>query len=313
MFWQCLLRLRSCFLFCGRWLIAMMILNWTLDLVSRLPLLFLGILFVLVSKWAFDRFFGQCGSQQATPSGNPAYAVFMGSFLLALGFSLAGAFVMHSDHMSLRALVKAVIEGLLSAGLLWCSILINDRFILYGFKIGKEIHQDRNLGVAYCVAGSTLATGCILNGSFIGYSPGFFREIVDVLGFWLLGQVMLCLTALVYRHFKTYDVHKLIEYDNNVAVGVDYGCLLLSIGIVVRAAVVGAGALSISHEWLLSLLLADLGIGVLFIAYFLIGRYLSGGLDVRTEIEMRKNVALSCLHGGGVIAVALMLAALIQR
>ena len=67
------------------------------------------------------------------------------------------------------------------------------------------------------------------------------------------------------------------------------------------------------HEWGLSLLLVDVGIFVLFLAYFLIGRYLSGGLDVRSEIEMRKNVALSCLQGGGVIAVALMLAALIQR
>lgn len=292
---------------------AMMILNWTLDLVSRLPLLFLGVLFVLVGKWAFDRIFGHVDSRPSQLSGNPAYAVFIGSILLALGFALAGAFAMHSDHQTLSAIAKAGVEGVLSVGLLWCSILINDRFILYEFKIGKEIHQDRNLGVAFCVAGSTLATGCVLNGSFIGYSSGFFREIIDVVAFWMLGQVLFCLAAFVFRRFKTYDVHKLIEYDNNVAVGVDYGCLLLSIGIVVRAGVVDAGAQSVFHEWLLSLLLINLGLLVLFVAYFLIGRYLSGGLNVRTEIEMRKNVALGCLQGAGVIAVAIMLAALIQR
>ena len=76
---------------------------------------------------------------------------------------------------------------------------------------------------------------------------------------------------------------------------------------------VGAGELALSQEWLLSLLLTDVGIFMLFIVYYLIGRYLSNGLDVRAEIEMRKNVALSCLQGGGVLAVALMLAALIQR
>ena len=290
-----------------------MILDWILELIARLPLLFLGILFVLMGKWAFDRYFGPHASQQSAPSDNPAYAVFMGSFLLALGFAMAGSFVMHTDHLSLRSMAKAVIEGFLSVGLLWCSIVINDRFILYGFKISKEIHQDRNLGVAFCVAGSTLATGCVLNGSFIGYSPGFMREIVDVMIFWLLGQVMLCLAAFVFRRWKTYDVHRLIEYDNNVAVGVDYGCLLLAIGIVVRGGVVGAGGGALWNEWVLSLLLADLGIFVLFMVYFLIGRYLSGGLDVRTEIEMRKNVALGCLQGGALIGLAIIMAALIQR
>jgi uncharacterized membrane protein YjfL (UPF0719 family) len=291
----------------------MMILDWILELSSRLPLFVLGIVLIVGAKQAFHRSFASTVKHSADPFRNPAYVVFLGSFLVALGLAVAGSFAMHSDHLSSRSLTKACMEGFLSMILLWCSILINDRFILYGFKIGKEIHQDRNLGVAFCVAGSTLATGCILNGSFIGYSPSFVREIVDVMAFWLLGQVMLCLAAFVFRKWKTYDVHKLIEYDDNVAVGVDFGCLLLAIGIVVRAGVVGAGGQSLLHEWGLSLLLADLGILVLFLAYYLIGRYLSGGLDVRTEIEMRKNVALSCLHGGGVIAVALMLAALIQR
>jgi len=290
-----------------------MILNWIFELSSRLPLFVLGIVFIVGAKQGFHRYFTAIESRTGDPFRNPAYVVFLGSVLVALGFAMAGSFSMHSDHLSSRSLGKACMEGFLSMILLWCSIWINDRFILYGFKISKEIHQDRNLGVAFCVAGSTLATGFILNGSFIGYSPSFFREIVDVTIFWFLGQVMLCLAAFVFRRWKTYDVHKLIEYDDNVAVGVDYGCLLLGIGIVVRAGVVGAGGESIWHEWGLSLLLADLGILVLFLVYFLIGRYLSGGLDVRTEIEMRKNVALSCLQGSGVIAVALMLAALIQR
>lgn len=293
--------------------ILMIILNWTLELVSRLPLLFLGIVFLLASKGAFERFFGPGESSSKTRFNNPAYAVFIGSFLLALGLALTGSFVMHSDHLTLRGCVKAVIEGVLSVGLLGGSILINDRYILYGFKIGKEIHEDKNLGVAFCVAGSTLATGCILNGSFIGFSPGFIRELVDVITFWLIGQVMLCLAAFVFRRAKTYDVHKLIEYDNNVAVGLDFGCFMLSIGIIVRAGVMGAGEQPLFHEWFLSLFLIDLGLLVVFAIYFLIGRYLAARTDIRTEIEMRNNVALACLQGSTVIAAALLMASLLQR
>ena len=287
--------------------------DWIFELSSRFPLFVLGCVYIVLAKKGMHSYFTSVESRTKNPLRNPAYVVLLGSILVALGFAMAGSFSMHSDHLSSRSLAKACTEGFLSMFLLWCSIRINDRFILYGFKISKEIHRDRNLGVAFCVAGSTLATGCILNGSFIGYSPSFLREIVDVIGFWLLGQVMLCLAAFVFRRSKTYDVHKLIEYDDNVAVGVDYGCLLLAIGIVVRAGVVGAGGESVWHDCGLSLVLVNLGIFVLFSAYFLIGRSLSGGLDVRAEIEMRKNVALSCLQGGGVIAIALMLAALIQR
>jgi uncharacterized membrane protein YjfL (UPF0719 family) len=52
--------------------------------------------------------------------------------------------------------------------------------------------------------------------------------LIDMTAFWTLGQCMLCLTAMLYRKLKTYDVHRVIEFDDNAAAGLGFGSMLLS-------------------------------------------------------------------------------------
>jgi uncharacterized membrane protein YjfL (UPF0719 family) len=128
------------------------------------------------------------------------------------------------------------------------SIWVNDRLILYRFSLAREICQDKNLGAAFCLAGSCIACGLILNGVLVGYSKSFAYGLRDIVIFWLLGQAILVIGAFAYQRITKYDVHELIEYDDNVAVGIGFGAFLAGLGIVVRASLVGAGLASLGTD-----------------------------------------------------------------
>ena len=169
--------------------------------------------------------------------------------MFAVAIAIAGTAFGRGQDEGLIRVAKVLVEGTFAIVLLRVSIWVNDRFILSRFCIVKEIHEDKNLGVGFCVAGSCIACGLVLNGALTGFSKDFVHGLIDIVIYWLLGQMALVLGAFVYHRIKKYDVHGLIEYDDNVAVGIGFGAFLASLGLVVRASLVGAGLDSMIQEW----------------------------------------------------------------
>ncbi len=244
---------------------------------------------------------------------NPAYAVAFGGFLLGAGLALAGTFFGGREGGALEAAGKLLIEGVLVVALLRVSILINDRFILHSFSIAKEIGEDRNLGVGFCVAGSSIACGTILNGAMTGYSLDFLHGLRDIALFWTVAQLALVVACAAYRKSMRYDVHRLIEFDDNAAVGLGFGGFLVGMGIVLRSSLVHAGKGTLGAELAISALLALLGAGLLVTVNAVVLRLLFPKTSYQEEVEMNGNLAVAAVAACVTVAAALFLASIVQR
>ena len=244
---------------------------------------------------------------------NPAAGVVVAAYLLAAAIALTGTHFGGGQQETLSAMARIFIEGVAAIILLRLSIWVNDHFILYRFCTMKEIRDDRNLGAAFCVAGSCLACGLILNGALIGFSQNLAFGLRDIAIYWLLGQATLVLGALAYQRTTRYDVHQLIEYDDNIAVGITFGALLISLGLIVRAALIGAGLDSLNEELPRTLLLALLGtLGVLTV-HAVTTLLITTKVNFEDEVEMHGNVAFSIVTASVNVAIAMLLASFLQR
>jgi uncharacterized membrane protein YjfL (UPF0719 family) len=163
------------------------------------------------------------------------------------------------------------------------------------------------------VAGSCIACGLILNGALVGFSKSFVYGLRDIAIFWVLGQVALVFGAFVYHRITKYDVHQLIEYDDNVAVGIGFGAFLGSLGIVVRASLVGAGLDSMTSELPRTLLLGSVGVLGVIAVNAVASLLVTARVSYEEEVEMHGNVAVSVVTAGASLAVAVLLATVIQR
>ena len=244
---------------------------------------------------------------------NPATGVVFGAYIFGVAIALVGTLFGRGQDGTLIAMGKILVEGAVAIVLMRISISVNDRFILHRFCIVKEIREDKNLGVGFCVAGSCIACGLILNGALTGFSKNFTYGVRDIAIFWLLAQVVLVFGSFIYHRIARHDVHQLIEYDDNVAVGIGFGAFLVSLGLVVRASLVGAGLDSMTKELPRTLLLALAGtLGVLAVNA-VASLLVTAKANYEDEVEMHGNVAVSIVTACAVLAAALLLASIIQR
>ncbi len=244
---------------------------------------------------------------------NNAEAVVVGAYLISVALALLGALFGRGDDGTGIAMAKILTEGLLAIGLLRTSIWIHDRLILYRFCIVKEIREDKSLGTGWSVAGSCVGSGLILNGALTGFSQDFTHGLRDIVLLWLLGQMLLVLGAFIYSRLTRYDVHELIEYDNNVAVGIGFGVLLISFGLIIRAAIVFAGVNTILAELTRAIPSALFGIAAVLTINTISARLLTSKLDYEDEVQMHGNIAVSVVTACVTLATAMLLASIIQK
>ncbi len=131
-------------------------------------------------------------------------------------------------------LVKDILDILMYGGiaivLLNLSLLINEKIILRKFSVHDEIIRDQNTGTGVIEAASAVATGLILLGSISGEGGG----VVTALVFWLIGQILIVITSLVYSAILPYDVHAEIELKDNVAAGIGFAGAMVAIANLIR-------------------------------------------------------------------------------
>lgn len=284
-----------------------------MHLLAGLPALGATILLLIVARYVF-----LASAPFKTVPGllddeNPAIGVVFAAYLFGVAIALAGTMFGRGQEDAFVRVGKILVEGVLAIALIRISIWVNDRFILHRFSVVKEIRDDKNLGVGFCVAGSCIACGLILNGALTGFSKGFAYGLRDIVVFWSLGQVAFVFGALVYHRITRYDVHQLIEYDDNVAVGIGFGAFLASLGLVVRAALVGAGLDSLIKELPRTILLALAGVLSVIAVHMMATRLVTGKADYEDEVEMHGNVAVSIVTACASLGAAVLLASVIQR
>ena len=143
-------------------------------------------LFLFIGKKLFDRTTDYDFQEELTKHDNPAFGVMISGFLLGLAIALGGTTYGVGGESAQDAFFSLAIYGLLSIVLMWLSVKINDKLILYKFCIHKEIIEDKNCGTAFVVAGSAVATGFMISGALTGESISFVAGIIGIIVFTFL-------------------------------------------------------------------------------------------------------------------------------
>lgn len=206
-----------------------------------------------------------------------AYVGYFIGLLLSIGSAILG------DSYGLWIdLMDIAIYGLLAILLLNLSVIINDKIILSQFNVKAEIVDQKNIGSGVVEGAMAASTGLIILGAIHGEGFGAGGPIVTALLYWLLGQLIMLITAKVYNIITPYDIHEHIE-KGNVAVGIGFAGALIAIANLIRFALMHD-----FESWTITLqgVAVDVGIGLLFlpIVRFLTDKILLPGQNLTDEI-----------------------------
>ncbi len=169
---------------------------------------------------------------------NPALALGIGGYYLGLVLSIGGAIEGPSSGI-IADLIDLSIYGFLSIILMNLSWSVCDKLILYKFRITDELIRDQNEGAGAVLFGVCVGSGLVIFGSVSGAGGTIWTALL----FWLMGQAMLIIAALVYNLITCYDIHDEIEKDN-VAAGISFAGVLIATGMVV-----GTAAMADFESW----------------------------------------------------------------
>lgn len=226
-------------------------------------LLYLAASFILfmVGKFVYQLFHSKIKvNHELVEKDNFAFSVaYVGYFvglLLAIGSALLG----ESDGLW-NDLMDIGVYGSLAIILLNLSIIINDKIILRHFSVRKEIIDEGNVGTGVVEGAMAVATGLIILGAIHGEGHGEGGPIITATLYWLLGQGLMFVTALVYNLITPYNIHDHIE-KGNVAVGIGFAGALIAIANLIRFALMHD-----FESWIITLedVGIDVGIGLIFL------------------------------------------------
>lgn len=165
---------------------------------------------------------------ELTEKDNFAFAVAHVGYYVGLVLAITSAMIGPSVGLW-EDLINLGIYGVLAIVLLNLSIIINDKIVLRKYSVYKEIIHDRNVGTGVIEGANAIGTGLIILGAVSGEGGSVLTAVI----FWLVGQVLLMLSAYFYAWVVPFDVHAHIERDN-IAVGLGFAGALVAIANLIR-------------------------------------------------------------------------------
>ena len=275
-----------------------------IHIIGSVPFLVVLMAALWLGKLLYDRTTKFSLDHELTNRDNHAVGAQFSLYLLGLMLAIVGT-LQRGVEYNWQPLVEIALLSLLALLLMRVSIWLLDRFILSEFSIDKEMIRDRNVGTGFVVGGACVATGLIINGAAsIPVAEGdFLTWISRILGstliYFVAGQVFLILGAKLYQSLASYDVHGVIEKDDNLAAGLAYGGYLSALGIILRAGTVLLPAGSATDKAILFVVAVLFGALLLFVAGVFANRFMLPEHSLSQEIVEDKNpsagaVAASC-------------------
>ncbi|MCP5110362.1 MAG: DUF350 domain-containing protein [bacterium] len=282
-----------------------------MQIVSSMP--YFAAVFVLAffGKWILDKTTPFNISEELTSHDNPAFGVAFAGYIVGLGIALSGSLPGAAAEDMVGELLSILLYGGTTVVLMRISIYLNDKAILYKFHVNEELVRDKNAGTGFVVAGSAVATGFMLKGVLSGHSETVLLGIRDVVIYFVVGQVILVLGALIFTWLTKYDVHEEIERDDNVAAGMSFGGFLAALGFISGTALTGATSL-ILEESITALVMALFGIVILLAARMIADKVLLPGSPLAKEVAEDQNPAAGAVAAASFLLVAVLFAGSIQ-
>ena len=277
-------------------------------LLTTLTYVSVSFLLFFLGKMAYQLFHPRVKvAYELVENDNLAFAFAHVGYFIGLLLSIGSVMVGESEGL-VNDLIGIGSYGLLSIVLLNLSLIINDKIILSKFELEKEIFNDKNVGTGIVEGANAIATGLVVMGAITGEGFGEAGPIVNVLIYWISGQIILFVTSRIYNLITSYDIHDYIE-KGNAAVAVGYSGAIISIGNLINNA--------LAHDfesWMITF--QDVGFNVIVgfaflpIARFLTDKILLPGQKLTDEIINQEdpNVGASIVEafayvGGSMLIV----------
>lgn len=272
--------------------------------VAALALFFLG-------KFLFDVSTPRIkDDEELTKKDNPAFGILFVGYMLGLAVALAGAFT-HLGSSILDNILDLGTSGLAAIVLMRLSMALGERLILPGLKLDEQIVTERNLGAAFAFAGLLVANGFIIAGVMEGRSDSYLAELLDIGVYWAAGQAFLLAAWFLYRAIARFDVKAYIGARKNAAAGISLCGFFIAVGLVLQAALAGAGS-DLGAELLIALAVGLCGLILLAAARALSAFVLLPKSNEADEISRQGNVAAGAVSALSFVAVAVFFAALVR-
>lgn len=237
---------------------------------------------------------------------NPAFATTMVGYFIGLILAIGSAIIGPSNGLWIDV-VDISVYGMLSIALLTISGFVNDKLILNKFSVEKEIISDRNVGTGVIEGANYVASGLIIFGAVSGESGGLLFGILTAITYWVIGQLIMILTAKFYAAFVKYDVHDEIEKDN-VAAGFAMAGALIGVANLIRFGLMGDFE-SWQDTFLEVGLETVLGLALLPVIRFLTDKVLLPGENLTKEIayQEKHNVGAGLIEAFAYIGGSVLL------
>lgn len=278
------------------------------DIGSRgLPTLAIVLVALWIGKLINDLLTRYKVDEELTGKNNASVGVAMAGYYIGLAIAISGVVMGPESDTIGNDLLGVAIYSLISIVLLNVSAFINDKLILYRFNNESELVNDQNSGTGATMAGSYLATGLIVNAAVSGeVAGGWWKGLLACLIFFVLGQIVLVIAGLWYQRITSYDIHKVIGEDNNVAAGIGFGGFLFAMGYVVRAAMMGA-SVSWSADLVSFVLYVVVALILLTIAQIITDKVFLPKAKISDEIGNQGNIAAAVIAAAIYAAVAFLI------
>ncbi len=200
----------------------------------------LSLIFLIISRKAYQLLHKEINmNHELVERDNFAFAFANVGYLSGVIIALGGALTGDSSGNLINDLIGFSLYALMSIVLLNLSIILNDFLILRRMNLKHELVEDQNIGVGVLEAAISIATGLIIYGAVSGDSHhdvinGFLSTAI----FWAIGMGIFVLSTFVYNAILNFNLLEEIK-KNNVAVGVAYSGVIISIANLIRSGIQG--------------------------------------------------------------------------
>jgi uncharacterized membrane protein YjfL (UPF0719 family) len=239
-------------------------------------------------------------------NGNLAVGFRRVGLLLMYGFGFSGALAGAGAGFG-RDLLALAVDGALITVFAFACRYINDA-VMMG-HIDNDAHCGKgNVAVGLVEAANYVATGLILWGAFAGDSGDIVRGAWTSLQWFVYGQATLLFIGWIFETFFTrFNIRTEIR-NGNAAAGVFLAGVLVPIGIVIRANLIGPSRGLVADLLLFGVYMA---FSLLLLVAFGRGfdKVLLPSTTVQNEVEVDRNVAGICIGAAVNVLVALIIAA----
>lgn len=280
-------------------------------MLGIVPYFIAALAVFLAGKFLFDLSTPRIADDsELTTKDNPAFGVLWGGYMLALALAVAATFSSLGPSVwdNVRDLGTS---GLAAILLMRLSMLLGEKLLLRGLRLDSQITAERNMGAAFAFAGLMVANGLVIAGVMRGRSDTYLMELLDIVVYWAAGQAFLALAWLVFRLVSRFDARADLGERKNAAAGVSVCGFFVAAGIVLEAALSGAGS-DIGAELLIALAIGLSGLVLLAAARALTALVLLPGANLADEVSRQGNVAAGIVSAVGSVATALIFAALVR-